>query len=77
MIISRAGRVATLWDLTWDDDRLTCAIDASESGMKLTIWSNNAVIFTEPCDLQPRALARAQALRVALIRRGWREPGEG
>ena len=68
--------LATLWNLGWNEDRLSCAVYRTEQGMQLTITSADAVVITERFELQPRALARAQALREALKRRGWRElPG--
>lgn len=36
-----------------------------------------AVIVEEPFDLEPRAVARAHALREALKRRGWKEAAAG
>jgi len=68
--------LATLWNLGWHDDRLSCVIHRTDRGMQLTIQSAHSVVITERFELQPRALARAQALREALKRRGWRElPG--
>lgn len=65
--------LATLWNLEWNEDRLSCVIYRTERGMQLTITSAHTVVLTERFELQPRALARAQALREALKRRGWRE----
>lgn len=66
--------VATLWNLACDDDRLTCIVYRSDLGaMQLRIESPAAVVIAERFELQPRALARAQALRAALMRRGWRD----
>jgi hypothetical protein len=62
-----------LWKLVWRDDRLTCVVYRTSSGMQLRIESADAVVITERFDLQPRALARAAALRDALKRRGWIE----
>jgi hypothetical protein len=66
-------RVAMLWQLAWNDDRLWCAVYRRSNQLHLTVESKTAVIVTEPFDLEPRALARAQALREALKRRGWKE----
>lgn len=41
--------------------------------MTLNVESPTAVIVSEPFDMQPRSLQRAQALRDALLRRGWLE----
>jgi hypothetical protein len=65
--------LATLWDLAWHGDRLACVVYRTEGGMQLRIESAEAVVMTEAFDLQPRALARANALRDALKRRGWQE----
>ena len=65
--------VATLWQLTWNDDRLFCSIYRHENGFQLRVESATTVILSEPCDLQPRTLARTQALRASLKRRGWKE----
>lgn len=66
-------RVATLWQLAWKDDRLFCAVYRDEEGFELRVESRTAVIVTERFALQPRALARTEALRASLKRRGWRE----
>jgi uncharacterized protein involved in copper resistance len=66
--------VATLWNLAWKDDRLTCVVYRSGDGrMQLRVESDDAVVIDERFELQPRMLARAQALRAALKRRGWEE----
>ena len=70
-IDGEARRLATLWHLTWNDNSLTCSVYRTQDGLRLTIESPAAVILTEPFDMQPRAVARAEALRESLIRRGW------
>jgi hypothetical protein len=60
-----------LWQLAWDTDRLSCAVYRDGEHLELRVQSPGAVIVTEQFDLQPRALARAHALRDALKRRGW------
>jgi hypothetical protein len=66
--------IATLWRLVWNENRLACAIYRDASGrMELRIESPTAVIVTEAFEVQPRAMARAQALRESLKRRGWQE----
>jgi len=72
-IPGETARLATLWHLAWDDARLACVIYRANGGMQLKIESAEAVVITEAFDLQPRALARANALRDALKRRGWRD----
>jgi hypothetical protein len=65
--------IATLWELAWQDDRLTCAVYKREGGLQLRLESRNATILSEPFDLQPRMLARSKALRNSLKRRGWHD----
>ncbi len=68
-----ASRLATLWNMAWNDSRLACVVYRTSAGMQLTIESPDAVVLTEQFELQPRALARAHALRAALKRRGWED----
>ncbi len=63
--------VATLWQLAWRNQQLSCVVYRDGDALRLTVDSPTAVIVTEPFEMQPRALARAQALRDALLRRGW------
>ena len=65
--------VATLWQLALAKDRLFCTVYRNEEGLQLRLESATAVIMSEPFDLQPRMMARTQALRDSLKRRGWRE----
>jgi hypothetical protein len=71
--IPREGRIATLWQLTWNDDRVKCVVYQSAKGMELRLESATGVIMSEPFEMQPRGFARTRALRESLIRRGWRE----
>ena len=66
--------VATLWQLELQNDRLCCTVYRGESGFYVRVESATAVIVNEPFELQPRMLARAEALRDSLRRRGWQEP---
>jgi hypothetical protein len=68
--------VARLWELEWNADKLSCAIYRQGTGLQLRVESAVAVIVTERFDMQPRALARARALREGLKRRGWRDAGD-
>jgi len=70
---SEEAPIARLWQLCWQNDRLSCAVYRDGEELQLRVQSPYAVIITEHFDLQPRALARAQALRDALKRRGWTE----
>lgn len=70
-----ARRLATLWNLTWKESSLSCAVYRTPDGLRLTIESPTAVIVTERFDIQPRAVSRAEALRDSLVRRGWTVPG--
>src|SRR5688572_26201608 len=60
--------LATLWNLAWHEDRLVCVVYRTAAGMELCVESPDAIVVSERFDLQPRALARAQALRAALKR---------
>jgi len=65
--------VATLWQLGLAKDRLSCTIYRSDVGLQLRVETTTGVILTQPFDMQPRAMARTQALRASLKRRGWQE----
>ena len=65
--------LATLWQLALAEDRLSCAVYRNADGLQLRVESSTNVILSEPFDLQPRVLARTQALRDSLKRRGWQE----
>ncbi len=66
--------IATLWQLAWDDSRVTCAVYRREDGLQMRLELGDATILSEPFDLQPRMLARSRALRNSLVRRGWHDP---
>ena len=68
---ANARRVATLWNLKWKNDALSCVVDRTDGGFRLSIQSPDAVIVSERFALEPRVLARASALRDSLRRRGW------
>ena len=73
--MSNAGEtpLAVLWELEWNENRLVCAVYRRANGLQLRVESARAVIVSEPFVIEPRALARAQALREDLKRRGWTE----
>lgn len=71
--MSDAPPVATLWRLALDDDRLSCKVYRHGDGFELRLETPTAVILAERFDLQPRMLARTEALRVSLTRQGWRD----
>lgn len=71
-----ARPVATLWQLALNDDRLSCIVYRRPDGFELRLESPTAVILTERFELQPRMLARTEALRASLTRRGWRETSQ-
>jgi hypothetical protein len=73
MTTSREGRVSTLWNLSFNGDRVSCVIYHGSHGMELRLESPAGIILSEPFDMQPRALARTRALRESLKRRGWLE----
>jgi len=56
-----------------NDHRVSCVVYHGADGMELRLQSAGGVIFTEPFDMQPRALARTRALRESLKRRGWQD----
>lgn len=66
--------IACLWELEWDTSHLACRIYRSSSSLQLRLESPRAVILSEPFSAEPRALARARALRENLKRRGWKDP---
>ena len=65
--------VATLWQLAWNDERLSCAVYRAGSGLELRLESPTRTLLSEPFELQPRMMSRTEALRRSLKRRGWRE----
>ena len=65
--------VATLWQLTFNDERVCCNIYRDGQTLQLRVESPSAIIVDEPFELMPRMLARTQALRASLVRRGWRD----
>jgi hypothetical protein len=71
--MKRQTPVVMLWELDWNDTRLSCAVYRHQGGFELRVSSPTAVIVAEQFQLQPRALARARALRDQLARRGWRK----
>jgi len=73
MTTLREGRVATLWDLMFNGNRVSCVVYQRAHGMELRVESPAGIILSEPFDMQPRALARTRALRESLKRRGWSE----
>lgn len=73
---SSAAPIAVLWRMALNDDRVSCVVYREERGLLLQVESPAAAILTEPFELQPRMLARSQALRKSLQRRGWREVAE-
>lgn len=67
--------VATLWRLAWNDDRLSCAVYRAHGGLEMRLETGTHTILIEPFELRPRVLARMQALRRSLKRRGWQDFG--
>ena len=69
-----ARPVATLWKLEWEGGAwISCVVYRQPSGLQLRLESPTATIMDEPFEMQPRMLARTQALRESLKRRGWRD----
>ena len=73
MPIPRDGRISTLWNLIFNENRVRCVVYHGANGMELRLESAAGTILTEPFDMQPRSLARTRALRESLKRRGWKE----
>jgi hypothetical protein len=65
--------MATLWRLARNDDEIRCAVYRHGAGLELRLESPHTVILTEPFEFQPRMIARTDALRASLARRGWHE----
>jgi hypothetical protein len=65
--------VATLWRLVFNDDRLSCAVYRARTGLEMRLETARGTILAEPFELRPRVLARMQALRRSLKRRGWQD----
>jgi hypothetical protein len=66
-----------LWDLAWNDERVSCAVYKAGRGLEMRLESGSKTIFIEPFQIQPRSLARVEALKRSLERRGWRPPASG
>ena len=64
-------RIATLWELAWNDERLACVVCHADDGLRLRIESQATVIVSERFTMEPRVVARVRALRDSLQRRGW------
>ena len=69
----RRHPLATLWELTWNDDRMSCAVYRADKGLEMRLETGKGTILAEPFVIRPRTLARVQALRNSLKRRGWRD----
>lgn len=67
-------RVARLWDLSWNGDRLSCTVYRAGKGLEMRLETGARTILVEPFELRPRVLARMDALKRSLKRRGWQEP---
>ncbi len=69
----RLPPLAMLWQLAWKDDRLSCAVYRNGKGLEMRLEAGTRTLFAEPFELGPRMVARTQALRRSLMRRGWKE----
>jgi hypothetical protein len=58
-----------------NENQISCAVYRQDRRFQLRVESPTATIISEPFDLQPRAMARAHALRESLKRRGWVDAG--
>ena len=68
-----ARPIATLWKLAWNGASVACVVYRHPAGLELRLESETATIMNEPFEMQPRLLARTQALRESLKRRGWQD----
>ena len=66
-------RIAMLWRLSWNGEHLSCAVYREGERLEMRLESATAVLFAEPFEVRPRMLARVQALRDSLKRRGWED----
>ena len=73
--MAAATRLAVLWELEMQGNRLACVVYRLARGLELRLESPQATILAEPFEMQPRMLAKARALRNSLERRGWRDGG--
>ena len=64
-----------LWQLAFNGDRIRCAVYRARQGLEMRLETTTQTILREPFELRPRMLARTQALRRSLKRRGWEEVG--
>ena len=71
-----ATPIVTLWRMTWNGDRVSCVVYRRGRGLQLRLESPTATILSEAFALQPRMVARSQALRRSLQRRGWQDLAE-
>jgi len=76
MMLASVGHISTLWNLTFNEQRLRCVVYRGVNGLELRLESPAGVILSEPFEMEPRALARTRALRESLKRRGWEEVEE-
>jgi hypothetical protein len=65
--------IAVLWEVEWNEHRLSCAVYRHGAGLQLRIESPTSIVTAEPFEMRPRALARAELLHRNLTRRGWRD----
>jgi hypothetical protein len=59
--------------MTYKDDRLSCAVYKAAVGLEMRLETGTGTILAEPFEMRPRMLARLQALRRSLRRRGWED----
>ena len=73
MTLASVGHVSTLWNLTFNEQQISCVVYRGVNGLELRLQSPTAVILSQPFEMEPRALAKTRALRDSLKRRGWEE----
>lgn len=71
----RRHAVATLWNLGWNGDHLSCAVYRAGTGLEMRLESGRQTILSEPFEIRPKMLARVRALKQSLERKGWQDLG--
>ena len=54
---------------------MSCAVYRADKGLEMRLETGKGTILAEPFEIRPRTLARVQALRNSLKRRGWQDLG--
>lgn len=71
-----ADPLATLWQLAYNDDRISCAVYRDGEKLEMRLETRSETILIEPFEIRPRVLSRVEALRRSLKRRGWADSSD-